>query len=138
MQKNDFSGRLSFDNFRKALRTMKLMTFLLLIGVLSSFSANSYSQGALISIGLEKHSIKEVLGTIERKSDYAFFFSEEISNELERKVNVHAKQTPLDRIRSSSTQVCIKNPNSEIFAMLLVVGLIFTISSNRFFKDRRR
>ncbi|MDU1892501.1 MAG: TonB-dependent receptor [Dysgonomonas sp.] len=77
---------------------MKLMTFLLLVGVLSSFSANSYSQGALISIELEKHSIKEVLGTIEKKSDYAFFFSEEISSELERKVNVHVKQTTLDKI----------------------------------------
>lgn len=100
MKKNDPSEGLSYDNFHQCLRTMKIMIFFLLVGISSILASNTYSQGTRIQLSLELNnkSIKDVLHIIETKSDYVFFFSEDILYDLERKVNIHTKETELSNI----------------------------------------
>jgi TonB-linked SusC/RagA family outer membrane protein len=76
-------------------RIMKIIVVLLLLGIGNAFS-KTYSQNTLLSLDIEKRSIKEVFDIIERKSEYVFFFSENIRNELNRKVNIHVQGKTLD------------------------------------------
>lgn len=98
MKKNDFSEGLLYDNYYQALRMMKIMIFFLLAGISSIFASSTYSQSTSLSLNIDNKSIKEVLSTIEKKSDYVFFFSEDIISDLNKRVNIHAKKNTLKDI----------------------------------------
>jgi TonB-linked SusC/RagA family outer membrane protein len=76
---------------------MKITMVLLLFAVSNAFS-EIYSQNTLLSLDVNKQSIKEVIGIIENMSEYVFFFSENIRKDLTREVNVKADSKTLNAI----------------------------------------
>ncbi len=97
MKKIHFNERLWKDNLSYTLKVMKLIILLLTFSVTSVFSS-TYSQTTRLSISVDKQSIKEVFNEIEKKSEYVFFFSDEIKSEIEKKVSVKAQNETLDKI----------------------------------------
>ncbi|GAB6120050.1 TonB-dependent receptor [Dysgonomonas termitidis] len=97
MKLKHFKEKLYLKNFSKTLRTMKLVIILMLLGVSSAFS-NTYSQTTLLTFDVRKESIKEVINVIEKKSEYVFFFSNDLKKDIQKKVNVHADAKTLDKI----------------------------------------
>ncbi len=97
MKKNNSRERLWEGNLRYILNIMKLTTLMIVLCSASAFS-NTYSQSTLLSLKVKKQSIKEVFNEIEKKSEYVFFFSDEINPEIETKVSVDANKETLDKI----------------------------------------
>lgn len=64
----------------------------------AALSADTYSQTTLLSLDLQESSLEEVFRTVEAKSQYVFLFSDEIKNDLGRKVHVKAERKTLDFI----------------------------------------
>lgn len=61
-------------------------------------SNNVYSQKILLSLEMEKRPIKDIIHTIEKHSQYVFFFSDEINQELEKTVDIRMKNQPIEKI----------------------------------------
>lgn len=80
----------------KFLKIMKVLTFVLLVGVLQ-VSALSYSQNAKLSLNLQNVSIKQVLAKIEDQSEFRFFYSDSKIN-VERIVDVDVRNKPVEDI----------------------------------------
>ncbi|MDR1720342.1 MAG: carboxypeptidase-like regulatory domain-containing protein, partial [Dysgonamonadaceae bacterium] len=78
-------------------RMMKILLILFMLGIGNAFSG-IYSQNTLLSLEINRQSIKEVLGEIEKKSEYVFFFSENTRKELDKKVNIHVVSKTLNVI----------------------------------------
>ena len=97
MKINDDQKRLLLKDLYYISQKMKIIILLLTLGVTSAFSS-TYSQETLLSLDVNKQTIKEVMGEIEKKSEYVFFFSDDINNTLKRKVDVHAKSKTLPTI----------------------------------------
>jgi TonB-linked SusC/RagA family outer membrane protein len=68
-----------------------------MLGIGNAFSS-TYSQTTLLSLDINNQSIREVMGIIENKTEYVFFFSDNIGRELDRKVNIHVKSETLNTI----------------------------------------
>ncbi|GHT61964.1 SusC/RagA family TonB-linked outer membrane protein [Bacteroidia bacterium] len=97
MKKNHFKERLWKNNLNYILKIMKLVVFMLTLCVTTVFS-NTYSQTTRLSLSVENQNIKAIFKEIEKKSEYVFFFSDEIGSEIEKKVSVKAKNETLDKI----------------------------------------
>lgn len=88
----------------KTNRTLKkLITTLFIVMLMSSYPGMGYSKTnsdtkVRLSIELSQVSIKEVLSTIESKSDYVFFYSDEISSELNKRVSIDVKSKTINDI----------------------------------------
>ena len=93
MQENHNKRRYFSECLHPRRTILKILTVLLFLGV----AANAYSQ-TLLSLDMEKATVKEVLNTIEKRSEYVFFFSDEINSELGKKVSVHMSNQPLSAI----------------------------------------
>jgi TonB-linked SusC/RagA family outer membrane protein len=78
-------------------RIMKIVILLLFIGIGTAYS-ETYSQTTLLSLNVKKQTIREVLNTIEKESEYVFFFSDEINRELDKKIDIRIKNQTLNRI----------------------------------------
>ena len=66
---------------------MKLTTFLLLFAVIQTMGLESYSQVKKLSLNFKNTSLKEVLSSIEDKTEYYFLYSSKIIN-VDRKIDV--------------------------------------------------
>ena len=55
---------------------MRITTFLLLVCVFCSFAENTHSQNARVSISKRNAQLDEVLGEIEKQTDYLFIYSD--------------------------------------------------------------
>lgn len=84
-------------NLRHHLRILKITTLFLMMGISNAFSF-TYSQNTLLTLDVNKMSIREVFGVIEHNSEYVFFFSENIRKDLEKKVDVKVDNKTLDAI----------------------------------------
>ena len=58
----------------------------------------TYSQNTLLSLDINKQSIKEVIGIIREKSEYVFFFSDNVRQDLEKSVDIKVNSKTLDVI----------------------------------------
>lgn len=76
---------------------MRLATLSLFIGIGLHISTLAYSQSKLISLNLKDKTVKEVLHEIESKSDYIFFYFDEIVD-VDRKVTIHVSDKPVHEI----------------------------------------
>jgi len=91
----------------KTNRTLKkLITTLFIVILMSSYPGMGYSKTnsdtkVRLSIELSQVSIKDALATIESKSDYVFFYSDEISSELNRRVSIDVKSKTISEILSN-------------------------------------
>jgi len=82
--------------FYQILRKMKLTLMLLFLTVLTSIAADSYSQSVKLTLKLENTRIEDVLGRIEDKSKFRFFYNEEI--DLEKKISLNASDESIVNI----------------------------------------
>ena len=80
-----------------ASRIMKILMILLVLGIGTAFS-NTYSQNTVLTFDVNKQSIREVISQIEKRSEYVFFFSGKVKEELERKVDFRANSETIDKI----------------------------------------
>lgn len=95
--KANHSDKLPMNDFIHVIRIMKITLFFLFIGVSSLFS-NTYSQVTHITLDVKQQSIREVFKVIEKKTEYVFFFSDNLSKDLTKKVNVSVRSETLDAI----------------------------------------
>ena len=72
MKKNSLSGRYypKSPKLKQIFRIMRITTFLLLVCVFCSFAENTHSQNARVSISKRNAQLEEVLGEIEKQTDY--------------------------------------------------------------------
>ncbi|HLR00874.1 MAG TPA: SusC/RagA family TonB-linked outer membrane protein [Sphingobacterium sp.] len=76
---------------------MKLTTLLLVISMGTCYSSISYSQSTRISVDFKGETIKQVLSEIEKKSEYVFFYLDDVLD-VNRKVTVSAKNETVENI----------------------------------------
>jgi TonB-linked SusC/RagA family outer membrane protein len=97
MKKNRATYSLLEDEVRLRLRKMKL-TVLLTFLVIATFG-NGFSQVTL-SLHFEKANIKEVLGSIEEKTDYVFLYKDNILDET-RQISIDFENAGFDGVLKS-------------------------------------
>jgi len=78
-------------------RVMKITLLLLFVGIGSAISS-TYSQNTKISLEVNQKTIREVFNTIEKQTEYVFFYSDNVSKELKKKVDVNAEEATIDVI----------------------------------------
>jgi len=80
----------------KILRVIRLTFLLLLVSVLVVFANENYSKTKMLSLNMRGASVKEVLNTIEKQSEYYFLYSENLID-VERKVNVNIENKTVEQ-----------------------------------------
>ncbi len=96
-------------NFRKLLTIMKL-TILLMCVLTFNVSGSVYSQNSRLSLEVKDKSIREVLKTIEKQSQFRFFYNDEFTD-LSKAVSLTVNNLPISEILSQvfdETQVTFK------------------------------
>ncbi len=87
MKKFCFYRDCKYSGLIKLLRVMKLTVFLLFVSVAAVLANKSYSQTKVLSLNMREATVKEVLKSIEKQSEFYFLYSEDLID-VERKVNV--------------------------------------------------
>lgn len=87
------------DRIKKLLLIMRLSLFLTLVLTLQ-VSATVFSQSQKMDFSVSGASVKDVLKLIEAKSDFRFFFNDDLS-ELDKKVTFSANKLSIDEVLSS-------------------------------------
>ena len=98
MNKNAIRGAISLDNYHRILKIMKITAFFLFLGIFFSYAGGSYSQGTNLTLNLHSATIREVCEQIEKQSNYIFVFSDNVENELNKKVNISANSENIEAI----------------------------------------
>lgn len=84
---------------RKTFLIMRVSLFLILISAFQVLAGVSYSQSARLSLNMKNSTVREVLATIEDRSDFYFLYNNQLID-VERKVNVDVKDEKIDAILS--------------------------------------
>ena len=81
-------------------KVLGLFLFFLLLGIDYSFASyNNYSQFKTLSVSMSNSTLREVLKTIEKSSQFVFFYLDDAVN-LERKVSIDSKNKNIEEILS--------------------------------------
>lgn len=81
-------------------RVLGLFLCFLLLGIDYSFASyNNYSQFKTLSVSMSNSTLREVLKTIEKSSQFVFFYLDDAVN-LERKVSIDSKNKNIEEILS--------------------------------------
>jgi TonB-linked SusC/RagA family outer membrane protein len=80
----------------KNIRVMKLLCFMLFVFVFQSI-ASSYAQSTRIDLNIKQSTLKQVFKEIESKTEYTFFYNDEVID-LDRIVNVQANKETIESI----------------------------------------
>ncbi len=81
----------------KIFMIMRIMVFLLVLGVVQVMGKDSYSQNTKVSLNMNDVTIGQVLNTIESQSEFYFIFNQKLVD-VNRKVSIHASNEKIDRI----------------------------------------
>jgi TonB-linked SusC/RagA family outer membrane protein len=103
----------------KLLLKMKLLAFILFVSI-ASVSANSYSQQTKFNMSFKDITVRQVFQEIEDNSEFIFLYSEK-SVDLNRKVNISAKEKNVDFILSqlfNGTNNCYEIDDRQIAIMM--------------------
>lgn len=101
----------------KKLRVMKLITVMLTIVLFKVSAVETHAQSTKINLSVNDISIKDVLREIENQSEYTFFYND-LSVDMNRKVNVNAKGKQIDEILSTLLPNCtFKVENKRIIVI---------------------
>lgn len=84
-------------NNAKFLRIMKLTTLFISMGIYVCSAVNSYSQTTLLSIDLKDKTFEEVLGEIEKNSEYIFFYYDGVLDK-NKKISLKVKDENIEEI----------------------------------------
>jgi TonB-dependent outer membrane receptor, SusC/RagA subfamily, signature region len=98
MNKYPIEGKTPVDNFKHALKIMRITLFFLFFGSLFSQAAYSYSQGTEFTFHLKSASIKEICEEIEKKSDFRFIFAGNAKKIINKRVNLTANAQDIEEI----------------------------------------
>lgn len=126
------------SNIKKICRIMRNVCFLMLVCCQWLISANSYSQLTKLSLNLQNRTMKDIFHTIENKSEYIFFYSNEI--DTEKTISVRVNDQTINEIMElvlkntnytysvNDRQVYVKNdpdlPFSQEEAKIWVTGIV--------------
>ena len=81
-------------------KVLGLFLCFLLLGIAYSFASyNNYSQFKTLSVSMSNSTLREVLKTIEKSSQFVFFYLDDAVN-LERKVSIDSKNKNIEEILS--------------------------------------
>lgn len=81
-------------------KVLGLFLCFLLLGIDYSFASyNNYSQFKILSVSMSNSTLREVLKTIEKSSQFVFFYLDDAVN-LERKVSIDSKNKNIEEILS--------------------------------------
>ncbi len=78
MKKNEPFGELLCHALKKTLLVMRIVVFIMFIGVFQIYANNSYSQKAKLSIKFSNARLVEVLDQIEAQSEFYFLYNEKL------------------------------------------------------------
>lgn len=98
MNKYPIEGEKPVNNFKHALRIMRITLFFLFFGILFSQAANSYSQETSFTLHLKSASIKEICEEIEKKSDFRFIYAGNAKKIVNKKVNLNINSQDIEEI----------------------------------------
>lgn len=98
MNKYAIEGKKTVNNFKHALKIMRITLFMLFFGILFSQAATSYSQGAELTLNLKSGSIKEICEEIEKKSDFRFIFAGNAKKIINKKVDLTTSANNIEEI----------------------------------------
>jgi TonB-linked SusC/RagA family outer membrane protein len=97
MKQNEYVKRIFADNLFYFLRVMRIVLVLIFISVSGAFS-NTYSQRTVFSFDFKERSIREIFSAIEERSEFVFLFADDISKDMEQRVNVRAETSTISKI----------------------------------------
>lgn len=69
-------------NLIQAIQTACIIVVLSLSSICPAFSASSYAQATRLSLELSEVTISDVFRSVEKESEYVFFYSDEVRSEL--------------------------------------------------------
>ena len=99
-------------------KVLGLFLCFLLLGIDYSFASyNNYSQFKTLSVSMSNSTLREVLKTIEKSSQFVFFYLDDAVN-LERKVSIDSKNKNIEEILSElfeSTSCTYRISDRQIF-----------------------
>jgi len=75
---------------------MKLTILLLLVSVTGVFANKSYAQNKRLNLNMREATVKEVLNSIEKQSEFYFLYSEDLIN-IKRKVNITIENKKIEQ-----------------------------------------
>lgn len=87
-----------FPQLKQLFRIMRITIFLLLVCVFCSLAENMHSQNARVSISKRDAQLEEILGEIEKQTDYLFIYNNQV--EINYKVSVKVKNQPVSIVLS--------------------------------------
>lgn len=85
-------------NLIQAIQTACIIVVLSLSSICPAFSASSYAQATRLSLELSEVTISDVFRSVEKESEYVFFYSDEVRSELSQRVSVNATSETIDQI----------------------------------------
>ncbi|WP_352422557.1 SusC/RagA family TonB-linked outer membrane protein [Proteiniphilum sp.] len=86
------------NNFKYALKIMRITLFFLFFGILFSQAATGYSQDVELTLNLKSASIKEICEEIEKQSDFRFIFAGNAKKIINKKVDLTANSQDINEI----------------------------------------
>lgn len=99
-------------------KVLGLFLCFLLLGIDYSFASyNNYSQFKTLSVSMSNSTLREVLKTIEKSSQFVFFYLDDAVN-LERKVSIDSKNKNIEEILSElfeGTSCTYRSSDRQIF-----------------------
>ncbi|MDD4115657.1 MAG: TonB-dependent receptor [Massilibacteroides sp.] len=83
---------------RETLKPIFIIFFALFVNGFGVFAKSTYAQTTRLSLELSRVTIKNVFETLEKNSEYVFFYPSTISATLDQIVDIHAKSETIDVI----------------------------------------
>jgi TonB-linked SusC/RagA family outer membrane protein len=97
MKKKLYSDRnRKFSGLIKLLKVMKLTVLLLLVSVFGVLANKSYSQNKMLNLSMQNATVKEVLNSIEKQSEFYFLYSENLID-VKRKIDITLVNQKIDQ-----------------------------------------
>lgn len=97
MKKTIHLGNHFSHSLKKAYLIMRIAIIFFIAGVLQAGAIEIYSQNARLSLDFSDSELIKVLGNIEEKSEFYFFFNDKLLN-IDRKVNINVNDEPIGEI----------------------------------------
>ena len=98
MNKYAIKGVISFDNYHRILKIMKITAVFLFLGIFFAHAGTGYSQGTKLTLNLRSATIREVCEQIENQSNFIFVFSDNAENAFIKKINISANSENIEEI----------------------------------------
>ncbi len=91
---------MKYQKLKRNLYTACVVANLFLIPSPVLWAEQSYAQSTRLSLELSNATISDVFASVEKNSEYRFFYSDAVRAELYRNVDVNIKNKTIDRILS--------------------------------------